>query len=142
VTITTVDGTDALSGVDAATGVIERDSTNLAAGVCDPFPSSWSAVSSPDATITSGHCYRYRYRVSDNVGNNAVYTSANVVKVSAGAPAAPDLTVSETPSSPNQYVFNTTAFYNPQGSNSGSFTVTADVTDSGGSGVDRVNFPG
>ncbi|TMK79966.1 MAG: hypothetical protein E6G45_02105 [Actinobacteria bacterium] len=63
VTITTDDGTDALSGVDAATGVIERDSTNLVGGVCDPFPGSWSAVSSPDSTIASGHCYRYRYRV-------------------------------------------------------------------------------
>ena len=43
VTITTDDGTDVLSGVDAATGVIERDSTNLVGGNCDPFAGSWSA---------------------------------------------------------------------------------------------------
>ena len=141
VTITTGDGTDALSGVNAATGVIERDSTNLVSGVCDPFPGTWVTVTSPDSTIASGHCYRYRYGVSDNVGNNAVYTSTNVVKVATGTPSAPDLTLAETPASPNQYVFNTTAFYNPTGGNSGTFTVTADVTDSGGSGVDRISFP-
>ena len=114
VTITTGDGNDALSGVDASTGVIERDSTNLVAGVCDPFTGSWSAVTSPDSTIVTGHCYQYRYRVSDNVGNNAVYTSANVVKVSSSAPSAPSLTLAEAPGSPNQHVSGTTIFYNPQ----------------------------
>ena len=142
VTITTDDGTDALSGVNPATGVIERDSTNLVGNTCDPFPSSWSPVTSPDSTITSGHCYRYRYRVSDNVGNNAVYTSGNVGKVSTSAPGTPELTLAEAPNSPNQYVYDTTVFYNPVGGNSGTFTVTADVTDSGGSGVERVSFPG
>jgi len=142
VTITTDDGTDALSGVNPATGVIERDSTNLVGNTCDPFPSSWTPVTSPDSTITSGHCYRYRYRVSDNVGNNAVYTSGNVGKVSTSAPGTPELTLAEAPNSPNQYVYDTTVFYNPVGGNSGTFTVTADVTDSGGSGVERVSFPG
>ncbi len=141
VTITTDDGTDALSGVNAATGVLERDETNLVGGNCDPFTGAWSVVSSPDSTITSGNCYRYRYRISDNVGNEAIYTSGNVVKVSTGAPSAPELTLAETPGSANQYLTGTTLFYNPQGGNSGTFTVTADVTDSGGSGVDKISFP-
>ena len=63
--------------------------TLLVGGNCDPFAGAWSAVTSPDSTIVSGHCYQYRYRVSDNVGNDAVYTSANVVKVSTSAPGAP-----------------------------------------------------
>jgi large repetitive protein len=141
VTITTADGTDALSGVNGASSVIERDSAPLVAGVCDPFPGSWTTVVSPDVTITSGNCYRYRYRVSDNVSNEAVYTSPNVVKVSIGAPSSPNLTLTETPASPNQHVAGGTLFYNPTGSNSGTFTVTADVADSGGSGIDRVSFP-
>jgi hypothetical protein len=141
VTITTDDGNDALAGVDAATGIIERDSTNLVADTCDPFPGSWSAVTSPDSTIASGNCYRYRYRVSDNVGNNAVYISANVVKVSSSTPGAPTLTLAEAPGSQNQYVVGAILFYDPSGSNSGTFTVAADVTDSGGSGIDRVSFP-
>ena len=141
VTITTADGTDALSGVDASTAVIERDETNLVSGACDPFTGAWSAVTSPDATITAGHCYRYQYRVSDNVGNEAVYTSANVVKVSINAPSAPNLTLAETPGSPNQYVSGSTIFYSPTGGNSGTFTVTATVSDSGGSGIDRISFP-
>ncbi len=141
VTITTGDGTDALSGVNPATGVLERDETNLVNGTCDPFTGAWSAVSSPDSTISSGHCYRYHYRVSDNVGNEAIYTSGNVVKVSTSAPSAPDLTIAETPGNPNQYVSGGTLFYSPTGGNSGTFTITADVTDSGGSGVDRISFP-
>ena len=141
VTITTDDGTDALSGVNAATGVIERDSTPLVEGSCDPFPGSWITVTSPDTTIQSGNCYRYRYRVSDNVGNNAVYTSGAVVKVSTQAPSAPDLTLSESPASAYQHVAGSTIFYNPAGSNSGTFTVSATIADSGGSGIDRVGFP-
>ena len=93
VTITTADGNDALSGVDAASGVIERDATALVNGACDPFTGAWTTVVSPDVTIASGNCYRYRYRVSDNVSNEAVYTSAHVVKVSTGAPSSPSLTL-------------------------------------------------
>ena len=141
ITITTDDGTDSQSGVDAATGVIERDSTPLVDGYCDPFPGSWITVTSPDSTIQSGNCYRYRYRVSDNVGNDAIYTSGAVVKVSTAAPSAPDLTLAETPRSAYQHVAGSTIFYNPTGSNSGTFTVSATVADSGGSGIDHVNFP-
>ena len=141
VTITTADGTDALSGVNASTGVIERDDVNLVDGTCDPFAGAWSPVSSPDLTIAPGHCYRYHYSVSDNVGNEAIYTSGNVVKVSTSAPSAPDLTLAETPGSPNQYVSGSEIFYSPTGGNSGTFTVSATVSDSGGSGIDKISFP-
>ena len=140
VTITTDDGSDALSGVDSTSGVIERDSATLAAGSCSAFADSWSAVVSPDSTLVSGHCYRYRYRVSDNVGNAAVYASAAVAKFSATPPSAPDLSLAETPASPNQHVSGTTLYYNPGGSNSGTFTVVADTSDSE-SGTERVDFP-
>src|SRR4029078_10240448 len=118
-----------------------RPRRTLPGGAGDPFTGAWTTDSSPDSTITSGHCYRYRYRVSDNVSNEAVYKSANVVKVSTGAPSTPSLTLSETPASPNQHVAGDTLFYNPAGSNSGTFTVAATGADSGGVGIEGHRLP-
>ncbi len=140
VTITTDAGSDALSGVDASSGLIERDSATLSAGACGPFADSWVAVSSPDGTIASGKCYRYRFSASDNVGNTVLYTSPNVVKVATGGPSTPVLTLSETPADPNQHISDTTLYYNPSGSNAGTFTVTA-VSSDPESGIDRITFP-
>ena len=75
VTITVDAGTDALSGVAPASAVLERRTAPLSGGTCDPFAGAWSTVTSPD-TVASGQCAQYRYRVSDRVGNEAVYTSA------------------------------------------------------------------
>ena len=76
VTITVDAGTDALSGVAPASAVLERRTSALSDGSCDPFAGGWNTVTSPD-TVTSGLCAQYRYRVSDRVGNEAIYTSAN-----------------------------------------------------------------
>src|SRR5207302_8538614 len=54
------------------------------------------------------------------------------------APTGPGLTLSE--SSPYEHVSGMTLYYNPQGSNTGSFTVQATATD-GESGVAHVDFP-
>ena len=90
VTITVDAGTDALSGVDASTGVLERRTSALAGGVCAPFAGGWSAVTSPD-TVASGLCAQYRYRVSDRVGNEVIYTlPTSTVKVDLVAPADDD----------------------------------------------------
>jgi Bacterial Ig domain/Bacterial Ig-like domain/Chitobiase/beta-hexosaminidase C-terminal domain len=78
-------GTDALSGVAPASAALERQTSALAGGVCDPFVGGWSAVTSPD-TVPDSSCARYRYRVSDRVGNEAIYTSASIVKVDLTAP--------------------------------------------------------
>ena len=53
VTITVDAGTDALSGVNAASGVLERRTTALTGGVCGPFVGGWSPVTSPD-TVPDG----------------------------------------------------------------------------------------
>ena len=85
VTITGDPGTDAGTGVDLASALIERDEGTLAGGSCS-FTGSWQAVSSPDSAFASGHCYRYRYGIADLAGNARFYTSATVVKNDTGAP--------------------------------------------------------
>jgi Bacterial Ig domain/Calcineurin-like phosphoesterase len=88
VAITTVDGTDAGSGL-AGPGTLQRDDAPINAGVCGAFPNVWSTVSSPDQSVLSGRCYRYRYTVSDNAGNSTTSTSTAVVEVDTLAPGRP-----------------------------------------------------
>ena len=137
VTITTADGNDGTgAGLDATTGVLERQTAALSNRACGSF-GSWSTVTSPD-TVASGTCAAYRYRISDRIGNEAVYPSAKVVKVDSSAPAAPSLTLSE--SSPLEFVSGTTLYYNPSGSNSASFSVGATAADAQ-SGIAQIDFP-
>src|SRR2546428_14079542 len=66
-------GTDSGSGIDTASGVVERASAALTAGSCGSF-GSWAPVSlsaGADAGVLSGNCYRYRYLISDKVGNQS-----------------------------------------------------------------------
>ena len=98
VTITVDAGTDALSGVNAASGVIERRTSALVGGVCDPFVGGWSAVTNPD-TVADNTCARYRYRVFDRVGNEAIYTlPTSTVKVDL---TAPQTTIDSAPADPS-----------------------------------------
>ena len=94
--VSTSNGTDALSGVDASTGVLERRTSALTDGSCAGFSGGWTAVSSPD-TVATDTCAQYRYRVSDHVSNEVVYTSANVVKVDQ---TAPNTSIGSTPNDP------------------------------------------
>src|SRR5205085_3982779 len=86
----------------------------------------------------SGHCYKYRYKISDNVGNQATSPATSNAKVDTSAPSAPSLTLSE--SSPLEYATGTTLFYNPQGSNSAGFDVSATSSDAQ-SGIASIGFP-
>jgi hypothetical protein len=135
VTIATVDGTDAGAGIDPSSRTLERQTAALVAGACQSY-SSWSAVTSPD-TLPDATCARYRYRVTDRVGNQQTYTSANVVQVDSGVPTGPALALSA--ASPAESLAGTTLYYNPSGTNTGSFTVTA--TTSAASGIAKVAFP-
>ena len=89
VPVTTADGTDAKSGIDATSGIVERDQAalNLASGVCGAFPGTFATTvtltGGNDTSVTSGSCFMYRYKVSDKVGNQATSTSASVAKIDA-----------------------------------------------------------
>ena len=134
VTVTTDAGTDALSGLAPGSARLEQGISNLAGGNC-PAPAAWTAVTSPERILT-GQCARFRYRVSDRVGNEAVYTSPNVVKVDTAAPSALALALDE--GSPFAVVAGSQIFVNT--TQTGDFDVRATVSDPD-SGIARVSFP-
>jgi uncharacterized repeat protein (TIGR01451 family) len=81
-------GTDGGSGVNATSGLLQRAEATLTGGACGSY-SGFATITggtnptSPftDTSVNFGKCYQYRYLASDNVGNQATYTSANVAKV-------------------------------------------------------------
>ena len=136
VTISTPNGNDPLSGIDASSGVLESRTSALTSGSCAGFSGGWTTVTSPD-TVATATCAQYRYRVSDNVGNEAIYTSTNFVKVDTSSPSAPVVSLSE--SSPYAHVSGQTVFVNT--GQSGSYDVSATSSDAQ-SGIEKIRFPG
>ncbi len=88
VPVTFAAGTDAASGV--ATRKLQRSHATLVGGSCgtfsDPYDIGGSNPVSPytDTAVYTGWCYKYRYVVTDAVGNQAIATSASVSKVDYG----------------------------------------------------------
>jgi hypothetical protein len=83
-------GTDGGSGLNATAGVLQRAEAPLTGATCGSYGSFDTVTGATDAaspfvddSVTPGTCYQYRYLQSDNVGNQAVYTSSAVAKVSA-----------------------------------------------------------
>jgi hypothetical protein len=85
VPITYIIGTDSGSGLNLASGKIQRASANLSGTTCGSFGSFSDRVTEHDGaytdTVSFGHCYKYRYSIADNNGNVAIYTSANIAKI-------------------------------------------------------------
>ncbi|MEA2466574.1 MAG: hypothetical protein QOJ57_700, partial [Thermoleophilaceae bacterium] len=92
VPITTTEGADAQSGIDATSGIVERDQAtyNSATDACGAFPGTFGTTVSLtggfDTGVSSGRCFKYRYTISDNVGNEATFTSTRVAKVDTSGP--------------------------------------------------------
>jgi len=118
-------GVDAASGVDDEETRLERAQASLAGGACGTFGAYTAIEVEPefdhvDTTAASGRCYRYRYVVPDRVGNEAFYSSTAVAKVDADAPAV--------------------SLDDPGAVLSGTATLTASASDTGGTGVSSVTF--
>ncbi len=89
-----------------------------------------------DTTVASGKCYRYRYLLSDRVGNQATSGASATAKVDTSAPGAPSLSYG----SLSNAVVNLGVVYYLPGAASGQFAVTAASSD-GQSGVASYGFP-
>jgi hypothetical protein len=138
VSISFTKGTDTISGLNSASGIVEISTAPLSAGACGTFGPFTTGATNPASgvslPIVTDTCYRYRYLISDNVGNQSTYTSASVAKADS---LAPTNTISM--DSPVAASFTgSTIFY--KGDVAGSFRLIDAVADSG-SGPASATFP-
>jgi hypothetical protein len=96
VSITAADGTDAASGINTSSRLVQRHSATLSAGVCGTY-GAYATITPTgtypnftDATVATGNCYQYQYLVSDAAGRQATYTTTNVAKSSYASDISPD----------------------------------------------------
>src|SRR6185436_18982796 len=141
-------GTDAGAGVDGASGLVERAAATATNGICGTF-GPWAPVTlagGADTSVVAGNCYRYRYTISDLLGNasspsaasadavidtsatttTTTTTSAATTTTTTTAAAASLVTVdapTELTGAGNQYYSAGTVWFQPGGS--GSFTLNA-----------------
>jgi Chitobiase/beta-hexosaminidase C-terminal domain len=152
VPLTLVKGTDAGAGVDGASGLVERASAAATSGSCGTF-GSWTTVTltgGADSSVAAGNCYRYRYTISDLLGNVSSPSSPSadaVVDASATSPSpstasSVSSTATVTIDAPtelsgagDQYFSGGTLYFRPAGA--GSFTLNAAAK----SDVVSVTFP-
>jgi hypothetical protein len=128
VTVNTGSATDGGAGVDATTSILERDVANLSGGSCGSFSGSWTTVTltaGNDTGVLNGHCYEYREKLSDNVGNQGASSASNIAKVDNQGPAN---ALTLTSITGGAYKSGTTVYY--RGSAAGSFKLRNTVSDS------------
>jgi hypothetical protein len=85
ITVSLSQGSDAGAGLNSAAGLLQRASAPYLL-VCGSFGSFATIATNPaspytDSGVSAGTCYEYRYIASDNVGNQATYTSNVVVRL-------------------------------------------------------------
>ncbi|MFL5946424.1 MAG: Ig-like domain-containing protein, partial [Gaiellaceae bacterium] len=140
VTFSLNDGSDGSgSGVDTSTHTVTRETGDLAGDSCSSFSADGGTFTSPDTSVTGGHCYRYTFTVADRVGNVSSAVTATA-KVDTNAPSVSVTAPVELSGGGNQYydAASQTQYFRPAGS--GSFTLTATAGD-GESGVSQIAFP-
>jgi hypothetical protein len=140
VTFSLTDGTDGSgSGVDTSTRTVTRETGDLAGGVCSNFSADGGTFTSPDTSVSGGHCYRYTFTIADRVGNVSSPVTATA-KVDTDAPSVSVTAPVELTGAGNQYydAASHTQYFRPSGT--GSFTLTATASDNE-SGVAQVAFP-
>ncbi|MGV8151337.1 MAG: Ig-like domain-containing protein [Candidatus Woesearchaeota archaeon] len=83
--ITYSSGIDAQSGLNPSSGILERQQC-FNCTITSAW-SSWNTVDTgisgiyTDESLQNDTCYKYRYLISDNVGNSVIYDSSNVLCV-------------------------------------------------------------
>src|SRR5207244_1898663 len=89
VTFSLTDGTDSSggSGLDTSSRTVTRETGTLANGNCSSFTADAGTFTSPDTAVSNGHCYRYTFVESDNVGNQSAGAQVTA-KVDTGAPSS------------------------------------------------------
>ncbi|MEX2212119.1 MAG: chitobiase/beta-hexosaminidase C-terminal domain-containing protein [Gaiellaceae bacterium] len=133
VPVTLNGGTDGGAGVDAGSSVLERDEAPLdnGDGTCDSFPGTWGTTvtlsGGNDTTVVSGKCYRYRQKLSDNVGNEGTSGASATAKVDTSAPSTPTTAFSGLSAGNTFDNGSGTLFFRP--SAGGTFTVTGSSAD-------------
>ena len=131
-------GTDTISGLNAASGIIEGATATLSAGACGAFGPFSTVATNPASGVSfpvlSGSCYQYRYAISDNVGNQSTYISASVTKVDNVGPTN-SLSLE---GAVNASQTGNTIYY--RGTVAGSFKIVDVVTDTA-SGPASATFP-
>ena len=141
VPVTLANGSDTESGVDATTGIVERDEVALANDTCPAFGGSWSTVTlagGNDTTVQSAKCYRYRYKISDRVLNQGTSGASATAKIDTSAPTpAPSLAYG---SFSNAALVGGIVYYRP-GAASGQFAVTGSGSADPESAISGYNFP-
>ncbi len=164
VAVTLGQGTDAGAGVNASSGVLQRASASLSDDNCGSFGSFSTIQSNPsspfsDTGVSNTSCYKYQYLVTDNVGNQATYTSTNVAKVDTVAPtlssavANDDNTPGQISASNGSHQDTLTFTYSDANgidpgsissgwTGSGGRSVSVTFTDGGGSNPDSITIPG
>ena len=155
VPLTLMNGTDAGAGVDGASGLVERAAATATTGTCGTF-GPWAPVTlvgGADTSVVAGNCYRYRYTISDLLGNasgpsapsadaaiatSATTTTATSTATTTTSAATSPVTIdapTELTGAANQHYSAGTVWFQPGGS--GSFTLNATAQ----SGVVSVTFP-
>jgi hypothetical protein len=138
VSISFTKGTDTISGLESASGILEGATATFAAGACGTFGTFAVVATNPASgvslPVTSGTCYQYRYSIADNVGNRTTYTSASVTKVDSVGPV--DSLSLE--GAVNSSQTGNTIYY--RGNVAGSFKIADAATDAA-SGPASATFP-
>ncbi|MCW2956338.1 MAG: laminin sub domain 2, partial [Thermoleophilia bacterium] len=146
VTVSIDTGTDG-AGSGIASWALVRFDGSLSGATC----TAWGATETSIATGLGAHvgtaadvvgdpgCFRYRLRVTDNVGNVRTYTSASEVRVDLTPPTG-TIVLAPGTNPANQYLDSPTRLYvNTSAGHSGTFTAT--VNANAASGVLDVTFP-
>ena len=75
-TFTLGNGSDADAGLDVSSATVTRETGDLAGDSCSNFTADAGTFTSPDTSVSGGHCYRYTFTISDRVGNTSTGVTA------------------------------------------------------------------